>query len=283
MLGTQGSARALWLLAPALLLYAGTFVVPLVIILVYSVATFEGGIVRFGLDLGNYEAAFSDGVTLTVLWRTVRLSLLVTLISAVVGFPVALQLRRSGPAMRTLILALIVAPLLTSVIVRNVAWLLVLGRTGLVNNALAGLGLTEAPLPLMYNDAGVVAATVHVYLTFLVLPVYGALLGIDERVEESAASLGAGPASVFWRITFPLAVPGLVAGCSLVFVLAMGLYLTPAIMGGGFVVTIPMMITDLVRNQYNWPMASALAVLLLAAIGALLVLALPFQRRRGEA
>ncbi|MGE0803545.1 MAG: ABC transporter permease, partial [Lautropia sp.] len=128
-------------------------------------------------------------------------------------------------------------------------------------------------LPLMYNDAGVIVATLHVYLTFLVLPLYASLQAIDPRVEESAASLGASPLAVFWRITFPLSVPGLVAGASLVFILTMGLYLTPTIMGGSFVVTVSMLITELARNQYNWPAASALSIILLATMGLTLLAA----------
>ena len=248
-------------------------------IVILSISIFSGGVTRFGPTLENFHLALADGVTLTIVWRTIRLSFFVTLLSAVLGFPVALCMRHVGGAVRVIILALVVAPLLTSVIVRNVAWLLVLGRSGFINGMLAKLGIAS-PLPLMYNDFGVVVATLHVYLAFAVLPIYSALTGIDRRIEESAASLGASPANVFWHVTLPLAMPGLVAGCSLVFVLSMGLYLTPVIMGGSFVVTVSMLITDFARNQYNWPMASALAIILLATIAGCLLLAWPFHGRR---
>lgn len=277
---STGSWRAWLLLVPAGLLYSVTFVAPLAMMVIFSLSNFENGVTRFGPTLENFRVAFDDGVTPGVLWRTVRLAAAVTILSALFGFPVALCMRRIGGGARAVILALIVAPLLTSVIVRNVAWLLVLGRNGFINDALTRLGLIGGPLPLMYNDFGVVVATLHVYLAFAVLPIYGALVGIDRQVEESAVSLGASPINVFWRVTFPLALPGLVAGCSLVFVLSMGLYLTPVIMGGSFVVTISMLITDFVRNQYNWPMASALSIILLATIGLGLLLAWPLHQRR---
>ena len=275
-----GSLRAWVLLAPVGLLYSVTFIAPLAMISVLSVSRFEGGVTSFAPTLDNYRLALQDGVTVAVLWRTARLAAFVTLVSAILAFPVALVMRRVGGAARMIILALVVAPLLTSVIVRNVAWLLVLGRNGFINDMLSKLGFISSPLPLMYNDFGVAVATLHVYLAFAVLPIYASVLSIDTRIEESAASLGASPANVFWRITFPLALPGVVAGCTLVFVLSMGLYLTPAIMGGSFVVTIAMLITDLARNQYNWPMASALAVLLLASIAVVLLVSSWFHARK---
>ncbi|MDJ1009243.1 MAG: ABC transporter permease [Paracoccaceae bacterium] len=282
MLGSEdGSWKAWLLLLPVAAVYAATFVVPLGLIFGLSLAEFDAGVVTPGFDLSNYEAALTDGLTLPILWRTVELAAMVTIGAAVMGYPVALQMRRSGPVLRTVILALIVAPLLTSVIVRNVAWLLVLGRTGFINETLMATGLISRPLPLMYNNFGVALATLHVYLTFAALPIYAALVSIDRRIEESAASLGASPSAVFWRVTFPLSRSGLIAGCSLVFILSMGLYLTPAIMGGSFVVTTPMLITDLARNQYNWPLASAVSVLLLLAIGLILMATMSLQRRRG--
>lgn len=167
-----------------------------------------------------------------------------------------------------MLLVLIVSPLLTSVIVRNVAWLLILGRTGLLNRALLDLGLVTAPLRLMYNDLGVVVAVVHVYLSFMVLPIFASLNAIEPSIEESAMSFGAPAWRAFLQVTLPLSLPGIIAGSTIVFILAMGIYLTPVIMGGNFVVTVPMVITDLVHNQFNWANASALAVVLLFVIGA---------------
>ena len=149
-------------------------------------------------------------------------------------------MRRVGPKARLWILLLVVSPLLTSIIVRNVAWVLILGRSGMINDVLISWGLISKPLPLMYNTFGVVLAVVHVYLSFMVLPLFAALSSINNSLEEAAASLGAKPLSIFLNVTLPLSLPGIMAGCTLVFILSMGVYLTPVIMGGNFVVTLPM-------------------------------------------
>lgn len=280
ILGEEPRRAAWWLAAPTLLLYAATFLVPLGIMAVFSVSKFDGAVTTFGFHLDNYASALSDDLTRAVFWRTVKLALWITLACLVLGYPVALHMRRCRPAVRILLIALIVSPLLTSIIVRNVAWMLILGRTGIINQALLSTGLVPSPVPLMFNELGVVIGVVHVYLTFMVLPIYASLNDIDPSFEESAASLGASPLKVFWNVTFPLSLTGVIAGCTLVFILSMGIYLTPVIMGGNFVLTLPMVITDLVRNQYNWSRSSALAILLLAAIGLVVVFVALVQRRR---
>jgi putative spermidine/putrescine transport system permease protein len=280
--------RVGWLLLPTLVLYAIAFVLPLAVLVGESFRA-SGMAVTGGaatLILDNYWAFWSDGVTLYVFLSTVRLAVLITATCIVLGYPLALFIRNSGPRTRILALALVVSPLLTSVIVRNVAWLLVLGRTGLVNDALRSVGVIDAPLPLIYNTFGVIVGVAHVYLAFFILPLFGNLLAIDRSLEESALSLGAPPWRVFMHVTLPLSLPGAVAGATLVFILSMGVYLTPVIMGGSFVNTLPMVITDLVRNQFAWSRASAFAVVLLLFIGAALALSQRIERRfarmRGE-
>jgi putative spermidine/putrescine transport system permease protein len=145
------------------------------------------------------------------------------------------------------------------------------------------LGIIDQPLPLLYNTFGVVVGVTHVYLSFVVLPLFASLLAIDPSLEENAASLGASPWRVFAHVTLPLSLPGLVAGVTLVFILSMGIYLTPVIMGGSFVTTLAMTITDLVRNQYDWARAAAFSVMLLAFIGAVLVLSYAATRQLTKA
>lgn len=276
--------RIFWwgLIAPTFVLYALIFFVPLGILGSESLHAGAGG----GLTSANYAAFFTDGVTLSIFWRTVRLSLLITAACILFGYPLALFMRRAGPVLRLVALTIVISPLLTSVVVRNVAWLLVLGREGMLNALLRQSGLIDGPLPLLYNTFGVVVGVTHVYLAFLVMPVFSSLLSIDPSVEDAAASLGASRTTVFWRVTFPLSLPGLIAGTTLVFVLSMGVYLTPVIMGGSFVTTLPMVMTDLVRNQFDWSRAAAFAIVLLAFI--LIVLGLSsraekrIERMRGE-
>ena len=257
--------RAWLLLLPSSAIYIAAFVIPLAVLAFASFSPSEvaGRASSASLTFANYYSFFDDGVTLRIFLSTVRLAAIVTITCLLLGYPLALYMRRAGPTLRAILLLIVVSPLLTSVIVRNVAWLLVLGREGLINVALKNAGLINAPLPLIYNTFGVVVGVTHVYLSFLVLPVFGSLLAINPAVEESAASLGAPPFRVFLLVTLPLTLPGAVAGATLVFILTMGVYLTPVIMGGSFVTTLPMVITDLVRNQFEWSKASAFAIILL--------------------
>jgi putative spermidine/putrescine transport system permease protein len=274
------------LMVPALAVYVIAFLFPLAVLLIDSFKASDGAVSAGGPTLASYHAFFTDGVTLRIFLSTVRLAAIITTCCLFFGYPLALAMRRAGPVLRVVLLAMVVSPLLTSVIVRNVAWLLVLGREGLVNTALRALGLIDVPLPLLYNTFGVVVGVTHVYLAFLVLPVFSSLLAIDPALEEAAASLGAPPRQVFWRVTFALSLPGAIAGATIVFVLSMGVYLTPIIMGGSFVTTLPMVVTDLVRNQLDWSRAAAFSVLLLIFIGAIVLLSSRAEKRidrmRGE-
>ena len=276
---TDNNKISSWLLLlPTSFLYLITFFIPLITLLVMSFSRFEASITTLGFYLDNYEKILTDGITLKIFIQTVELSLIITLFCLLLGYPVAMLMRRVGPKARLWILLLVVSPLLTSIIVRNVAWVLILGRSGMINDLLISWGLISKPLPLMYNTFGVVLAVVHVYLSFMVLPLFAALSSINNSLEEAAASLGAKPLSIFLSVTLPLSLPGIMAGCTLVFILSMGVYLTPVIMGGNFVVTLPMLIEDAVRNRYNWPEASAMALLLLIAIGIMIVISSSIQK-----
>lgn len=268
-----GRYRAWGLILPTGVLYMVTFGIPMAMLLTASFARFEGGRTTPGFFSDNYARILSDGVTLPVFMNTVSLSLQITAVGLAVAFPVAMLMRRAGPGLRLVMMFVLVSPLLTSIIVRNVAWMLILGRSGMINVWLMEWGLISTPLALMYNRLGVIVAVVHVYLPFAVLPIYAALRAIEPARENAAASLGAPPWRVFVHITLPLAMPGVVAAFTLLFILSMGIYLTPVILGGNFVVTLPMMITEVARNQYNWPYASAMSVLLLVSIVAVVAVA----------
>jgi putative spermidine/putrescine transport system permease protein len=279
----RASYRPWLLLLPSAILYACVFALPLGVLLSDSVRPPAAPGQAAGLSLAYYQAFWTDGVTFSIFLSTVWISVLVTAACVVLGYPLALFMRRAGPRLRIVVLALVVSPLLTSVIVRNVAWLLVLGNEGLINTTLRALGIIDQPLPLLYNTFGVVVGVTHVYLSFVVLPLFASLLAIDPSLEENAASLGASPWRIFAHVTLPLSLPGLVAGMTLVFILSMGIYLTPVIMGGSFVTTLAMTITDLVRNQYDWSRAAAFSVMLLAFIGAVLALSYATTRQLSRA
>ncbi len=273
-----GEPRGFLLLLPTLVLFAFTYVGPMAVLFLYGFYAYEGGVIRPALTLEHYGQFFTDGVTLRITLATFELGALVTAAALVLGVPMALLMRRASPRLRLLLLGIIVSPLLTSVIVRNFAWLLILGRQGLLNQLLQAAGWIEAPLRLVYNRTGVVIGVVHVYLPFMVLPVYSALAAIDPAAEESAVSLGAGPWRAFRHVTLPLSLPGIVAGATMVFVMTLGVYLTPVIMGGNFVVTLPMVIGENVTRTLHWPAASAQAFVLLAATALLIFLATRFVR-----
>jgi putative spermidine/putrescine transport system permease protein len=279
----RASYRPWLLLLPSAILYACVFALPLGVLLSDSVRPPAAPGQAAAPSLAYYQAFWTDGVTFSIFLSTVWISVLVTAACVVLGYPLALFMRRAGPRLRIVVLALVVSPLLTSVIVRNVAWLLVLGNEGLINTTLRALGIIDQPLPLLYNTFGVVVGVTHVYLSFVVLPLFASLLAIDPSLEENAASLGASPWRIFAHVTLPLSLPGLVAGMTLVFILSMGIYLTPVIMGGSFVTTLAMTITDLVRNQYDWSRAAAFSVMLLAFIGAVLALSYAATRQLSRA
>ena len=281
MIETQEKNRKFWwLLAPTGVLYGITFIIPLALLVGLSFARFENSITTHGFYLDNYEKIFTDGITLLIFWKTVLLSIYITVSCFLIGYPFAAFMRNAGPRLQLVLMFIIVSPLLTSIVVRNTAWVLILGRSGVINDVLRGSGIIDKPLPLMYNEFGVVLGVVHVYLSFMVLPIFASLQAIPRSVEEGAASLGASPLRVFRDITFALSVPGVTAGCTLVFILSMGVYVTPVIMGGNFVLTLPMLIADSVRNLYNWPAASAMAFMLLVAVLVMVFISARIQGRR---
>jgi putative spermidine/putrescine transport system permease protein len=218
----------------------------------------------------NFVQIFETGVYLHVLWLTVRISLIVTLASLVLGYPVAYVLARVDRAKSNLLMILVVVPFWTSILVRTYAWMVLLGRQGIINQLLLSLGVIDEPMRLLNTTFAVYVAMVHVLLPFMILPLYGVMRGIDENLLRAAQGLGAKPINVFCQVVLPLSLPGVSAGCLLVFVLALGFFITPALVGGPQ----DLMIAVLIQQQvdlFNWPLASALAVVLLAA--ALLIFA----------
>src|SRR6516165_9326999 len=212
----------------------------------------------------NFAQIFQTGVYLQVLWLTVRISLIVTVVSLVLGYPVAYVLARVDRAKSNLLMILVLVPFWTSILVRTYAWMVLLGQQGIINQLLLSLGVIDQPLRLLNTTFAVYIAMVHVLLPFMILPLYGVMCGLDEDLLRAAQGLGAAPFAVFRQVWLPLSLPGVFAGCLLVFILALGFFITPALVGGPR----DLMIAVLIQQQvdlFNWPFASALAVLLLAA------------------
>lgn len=204
-------------------------------------------------------------VYVRVLVNTFRIALIATATCAILGYPLAYWLCCLQGRARMLGLALVVLPFWVSILVRTYAWIVVLGNNGVVNRSLLGLGLLDEPLALLYNELGVIIGTTNVLLPFLVLPLFAAMIRIDRRLLMAAAGLGATPATVFRRVFLPLTLPALAAGSILVFILTLGFFITPAILGGGRVPMIANMVDMLINRLPRWELAAALSTVLLVA------------------
>jgi len=224
--------------------------------------------------LENYRRLADDSVFLAVSWTTLRTALVVTLGTLLLGYPVALALSRLRPAAAAIVLAIVLLPLWTSVLVRSYAWMVLLGRRGLINELLLSAGIIDAPLRLLNTPLAVHVAMIHILLPYMILPIASVLQQIESALLRAAAGLGASPRNVFAQVVLPLSVPGVAAGILLVFVLSLGFYITPALVGGPRDLMLSMLIAQQV-DLLNWPYAACLSVALLAIT---LMLILVLQR-----
>ena len=242
-----------------------TFVYPVVRILLRSI---------FDPDLTteHYQQMIGNAAYLRVLVNTFQISIVVTLLSLVLGYPVAYVLTRMRGIPASLLVAGIVLPLWTSELVRSFAWTIILGRQGPLNKSLESLGLIDRPIGFLFNAPAVYIGTTHIMLPFMVLPLYSVMRGIDPRLTQAALSMGATPLSAFRNVFLPLSMPGVVSGSLLVFILATGFFITPSILGSEKETMIAMLIETEARRSLNWGMASALAVALLAVTAIILTI-----------
>lgn len=258
----------LLLILPAVALIALLFVGPVIAFLLRS---FEGGSSPFE----QYARLFGGEIYLRVLIRTLVISVLVTLTCLVLGYPVAWLLSRLKGLKLALLALFVLLPLWTSVLVRTYAWTVLLQRNGIVNSVLKGLGVIDTPLQLLYTDGAVVIAMAHVLLPFLILPLWGSLRQIPPEYRNAALVLGASEFSIFRRITAPLSAPGVGAGCLFVFLISLGFFVTPALVGGPRSMMIGTLVSQQALDALNWPFAAALS----AVITAVVLVAMPFCRR----
>lgn len=223
-----------------------------------------------GLTLANYGKFFSDIFYIQQVANTLWIGFVTTFSCLVLGYPVAWQLARGTSSFRALGYGLVLSPLLVGIVIRSYGWTILLGNNGLINRTLMGWGLIDGPLPLMYNALGIIIALVHVFLPFMILPIMSAIQGIDPSLEAAARSLGASKLTAFRRITLPLSLPGIQAGCILVFVLSLSAYVTPSLIGGLRVKTMAVTVVDALIDTFQWPFGSAMA-LVLSVTGAIFV------------
>jgi ABC-type spermidine/putrescine transport system permease subunit I len=248
-------AKSLILLGPALLILLFLYFYPVVRMLYSS-------FFQPDFTLQNYAYFFQKPLYLKILLRTFKIAFLVTAIALIVAYPLAMFLAEAkGKA--TYLMVCVILPFWTSVLVRTYAWMVLLQFHGLINKILIGLGIIAEPLHIMYNTPAVLVGMVHVLLPFMVLSIYSVLKGIDPSLKLAAYTLGANKVTAFMRVTLPLSLPGVLAGVIFVFVLSLGFFITPALLGGPKVMMIATLIESQINDLNNWNFAAAIALILL--------------------
>jgi putative spermidine/putrescine transport system permease protein len=255
------------LMAPGLLIFFLIFIIPVARLAMLSFReNTPSGIAEAGFVWDHYVKFFTDPYYLGILGRTLTLSLIVSLICLVLGYSLAYGASRAKDNRKIILLMLIALPLLTSATIRNFGWIIIMGRNGLINQTLMGLGIIGEPLKLLYTETGVVIALVHVLLPYMVLILFSVLDGLDRNLESAAANLGASRPKVFFLVTLPLSMPGIVAGTLLVFSISISFFVTPSLIGGPKVQLMATEIYNQTINLLNWPFASALSMILLVTV-----------------
>lgn len=249
------------LLLPALVFVVLSMVFPTLILFDYSFNPFVDGSIVSGFTLAHYERALGVDLYQNILFRTVRIAVIVTVLDFLLGFPLAYAAVRKGGLVGKLIVISTLAPLTIDLVVRSFGWFVLLSGNGLVPTLLTELGLFEEAPKLLFNETGIIIGLTHVMLPFMVFPIVNVMHTIPRSLEDAARNLGANRFTVFARVLFPLALPGISAGVLITFIVAMASYVTPAILGGG-VKVIPVTITDTVTSSSNWPFGSALSIIL---------------------
>ena len=253
------------LILPSALLFALFFFLPIGLMAAMSLLTGNPVVApRVDLTTRHYARIINDPYYLEVIWTTVRIGLWTTLISLGIGYPLAHWMARiKSRAGHALLLMAVLAPMLTGIVVRTFAWMALLSDKGVINQTLISLGIVTQPLKLMYNETGIVIGLVHIYVPFMVLTLTGVIGRIDECLEQAAENLGASPSRAFLEVTLPLSLPGILAGSLLVFALSISAYVTPILLGGFQIMTLPILIYQQISANFNIGFAAALGMVLL--------------------
>jgi len=261
---------ALFLL-PSAVLFTLFFFLPIGMMAMMSVLTGNPVVApHVAFTVRNYARIVEDPFHFEVIWTTIRIGLWTTFVALLIGYPLAhLMARVRSRTAHALLLMAVLMPMLTGIIVRTFAWMALLADKGVINQMLAAMGLPTAQL--MYNEFGIIIGLVHIYVPFMVLTLTGVIGAIDERLEQAAQNLGASPLRAFWEVTLPLSLPGILAGSLLVFALAISAYVTPILMGGFQIMTLPILIYQQISASFNVGFAASLGMVLLVISMALIV------------
>lgn len=266
--------RRPWLLlSPALVVITALVVIPMAFILVYSFyENIDLAVDRRAFQFGNWQELFTDSYYHQAIWKTLRLSLIVTVLAAVLGYIPAYVIAMTRYRHKWLLLLLLILPFWISFIIRTLSWIHIFGNQGALNGLMNLLGLGDLPIQIMYTEFTVIVGFIHVFLPYMILNVYVSLEGIDENLEPAARTLGATPWQAFREVTLPLSLPGLAAGSLLVFVLTGGSYVTPLILGGPSDFLFGNLVYDAIVTELNWPMGATLSFTLLFLLGSVVII-----------
>ncbi|MBG0508746.1 ABC transporter permease [Agrobacterium sp. MOPV5] len=254
---------------PALILLVLFFVVPVLILLSRSVT-------EPALGLGNYAALLGSSTYLKIFFNTFAVSALVTVVSLAIGFPVAWALAIMPARLASIVFAILLLSMWTNLLARTYAWMVLLQRTGVVNKTLMGLGIIDQPLALVNNLTGVTIGMTYIMLPFIIIPLYGVIRKIDPAILQAAALCGATRFQALTRILIPLAAPGMISGALMVFVMSLGYFVTPALLGGTANMMLAELIAQFVQSLVNWGMGGAAALVLLVVTLTLYAIQLKF-------
>jgi spermidine/putrescine transport system permease protein len=269
----QQNKRALFLMLPGFLWLVSLMVVPCAII--FAMAFFERGVYG-GVDYGtatieNFRRA-ADPLYVSILLDSARIALTATLIALLLAYPAAFAISRARPALQPALLVLVMLPFWSNYLIRTYAWMVLLNREGVINTLLKWLGLINEPLHILYNEFAVILGLIYSYSPFVILAIYASLQRLDPSYAEASSDLGAGPWSTFFRITLPLTLPGVAAGGVFVFVLSIGNFVTPDLLGGGRMQMVGNLIYDQFLTARDWPFGATLSMILIAVMMILLFL-----------
>jgi len=263
---------------PLAVLFIAFFIAPLGVLFTLSL---HGDIAMTSWTPVNYVTFFTDRFSYSILIDTLLLGAKATVVCFIFGFPVAWLAARSSARWQSILLFLVILPILTSVVVRTFSWIVILGRYGVLNQIVLGLGLSSEPLRLLYTEVGVVMVLAQVQMPLMVLPILSVLSKQDPNLADASRALGAGEWRTLWRITLPLAIPGIVAGCILTYAASVTAFVTQSLIGGARLIYMPLDIYQQAIGANNWPYAAALSIIFMVAVMAVVVV-LNAAGRRSE-
>ncbi|MFO0996270.1 MAG: ABC transporter permease [Alphaproteobacteria bacterium] len=258
MLEARNKRLALYFVLPAMAFMLGIFLYPIVNVIVQSVTTIDGE-----WSSAGYKELTGSRLFSKVLWTTFEISLMATVVTVFLAYPIAYHLAKQTPRRRAFLMVLVLLPFWTSILVKSFAFTVVLGTNGLINQAIMAVLGAGQGVKLLFNRTGVMIGLAHFFIPFMVFPILTSLLAQNPDLPKAAQLMGSGPLRIFFRITLPLSMPGVIAGSLLTFILALGFFITPRLLGGRQDIMMANLVDLYTRETLNWTLASAISVVLL--------------------